>query len=466
MIRRRIVAAVSLVAAVAVLAGGWLVLFALEARLVDNLDRDFRQGRLSDELRDAVVAITGDGPRPRGGFDPVQSVAVVRYDPRGTIVGSLPSGPRADPDPLPDAAGVAPDDGLTTVGSAGPRFRVAAFATPTGGTVVVGVPMDTIDETLRDARRILVVFGVGAVATIASLSWVLTRRAMAPVEGMIATADRIAAGELSERTAVDDPGTEVGRLGAALDAMLDRIESAVDERAASEERMRRFVAEASHELRTPLTSVRGYAELYRRGADDPEAVATSMARIEAEAERMHRLVEDLLALARLDREAAPERRTVDLARVAGESVDAARVVDPTRTWDLDVRDPAGLGTTAEVDGDQVRRVVDNLLANARVHTPTGTTVTTTVRTAPDAVVVVVADDGPGIAPADADRVFDRFWRATRTDQNLVPGAGLGLAIVASIVGSHGGDVSLDASDAGGARVTVTLPRTPGPSAGD
>lgn len=457
MIRRRLVTAVSVVSAVAVLLGGWLVLLALEDRLVDNLDRDLRGGSLTMEIRD-VLRRPGPGmfDRPRNRFDPVDDVAVVIYSPDGAVRRALPAGTADSPEPLPDAADLEPAAGLSTVGSdGGPRYRAAAIPTDGGGTAVIAASMATIDETLRDARRILAVFGVGAVGVIAVVSWLLIRRALAPVEGMVTTADRIAAGHLTERTDVVDDGSEVGRLGSALDTMLDRIEEAIDDRTESEARMRRFVAEASHELRTPLTSVRGYAELYRQGGDDPETVATSMERIEAEATRMSRLVEDLLLLARLDQSPSPARQLVDLGHVAGEAVDTARVVDPSRTWDLEVDARAEL----QVIGDPgaLRQVFDNLLANARSHTPPGTTVCVHVGREVDRVVAEVVDDGPGLAPEDRERAFDRFWRSTRGDENPGAGTGLGLAIVRSIARAHGGDVALSEADGGGARFRVSLP---------
>jgi len=357
-----------------------------------------------------------------------------------------------------------PDSGRLTYVDAGHGLAVLRRAdgriqrTTSGGRIVVARSMAAVDETLADARRVLAAVGFGATGLIGLLSWAAIRRAFAPIEGMIGTADRIAAGDLAERTAVADDGSEVGRLGSALDRMLDRIEEAVDAKTASEERMRRFVADASHELRTPLTSVRGYAELYRQGARDEATVATSMARIEGEAARMGRLVDDLLALARMDRdEPAHRREPVDLGRVAGEAVDAARVVDGTRTWDLDV--PAAPDAVVAGDAAQLRQVVDNLLANARAHTPPGTTVATTVDVDDGRVRLKVRDDGPGIPPADRERAFDRFWRATRSDENPVAGSGLGLAIVRSIARAHGGEATLgDGTGGRGTTVRVELPR--------
>lgn len=457
MIRRRLVLAVSAVAAVSLLIGGWLVLVVLEDRLVENLDQQFLDGPIADEVRE-VVGGGRRGPLGRDRIDPVRDVAVLVYGPTGDLEVAYPAGRLDDPAPLPGAEDLPPGEGIRTVGSDGDlRYRAVSLPTAGGGRIVVARSMGTVDQTLDDARRVLVAMGVGATGLIALLSWAAIRRTLAPVDGMIATADRIAAGHLTERTSVPDDGSEVGRLGSALDRMLDRIEEAVGAKTASEERMRRFVADASHELRTPLTSVRGYAELYRQGARDEETVATSMSRIEAEATRMGRLVEDLLALARMDREPTARREPVDLGRVVADAVDAARVVDGTRTWDLDV--PAEPVAVVAGDPAQLRQVVDNLLTNARLHTPQGTTVTATVRADDGSVHLEVRDDGPGIAPEDRERAFDRFWQATRADESATEGTGLGLAIVRSIAEAHGGGARL-ADAPRGTVVVVDLPRAP------
>lgn len=464
MIRRRLVLAVSAVAAIALLLGGWLVLVGLEQRLVDNLDADFGDGDLTEEVREAVGG-GRRGPIGRDLLDPVREVAVVVYGPGGAPRAAYPAGRIDDPAPLPVAGGLEPGEGIRTVPSAEGSLRYRAVALPAGGggRLVVARSMATIDQTLGDARRVLLAVGLGATGVIGVLSWAAIRRAFAPIEGMIATADRIAAGDLTERTAVGDDGSEVGQLASALDRMLDRIEEAVDAKSASEERMRRFVAEASHELRTPLTSVRGYAELYRQGARDEDTVATGMARIESEAARMGRLVDELLTLARMDREPTARREPVDLGRVAAEAVDAARVVDSDRTWDLDV--PPDPVAVVAGDAAQLRQVVDNLLANARAHTPPGTTVATSVAAADAGVRLVVRDDGPGIPAADRERAFDRFWRSTRSDENPVGGSGLGLAIVRSITEAHGGEARLEEPAGGGTRVVVELPRLADASVG-
>ena len=453
MIRRRLVIGVTATVAIAILLASWLVVTTLERQLIDNIDAEFSNGSVNVDLRDQLL---DRGPGPDRLDE--RRTALVRYGPDGSIEASVPSGPADDPDPLPDGSDAESDvRRIQTVSSSddGPRYRAVVLPNRDGGWTLVGRSLAEVDETLADARRIQLLVGLAAIAVVGGLCLLQIRRAFSPIDGMIDTAGRIAGGDLTERTTVEDPDTEVGQLGTALNQMLDRIESAVAEKTESEERMRRFVADASHDLRTPLTSVRGYADLYRQGATDPESVAPGMERIEAEATRMSRLVDDLMLLARLDQRRAPAAEPVDLGRVAGDAVDAIRVVDGERTYDLDVAadDP----TTIAGDRDQLRQVFDNLLTNARTHTPVGTTVAITVSGDDDTVTVEVVDDGPGFRPDDRTRAFDRFWRATRSDENPLDGSGLGLSIVASIVEAHGGTVDLREATGGGAHFSLRFP---------
>lgn len=456
MIRRRLVAAVALTVALAIGIGSWLVVTSLEDRLIDKVDEQFDSRSLSDDLRRELADRPRLGPRPREPIEERRQLAIVVLDQQGQVVRSLPAGTPADPDPLPDGADLRPEDGLRTISAIGdgPRYRALAFGLDDGGRVVVAFSLRDVDATVGEARRIQLAVGLVAIAAVAALCWWFIRRAFEPIDGMIATAGRIADGDLAERTGVAGGASEVARLGAALDTMLDRIEVAVADKTASEERMRRFVADASHDLRTPLTSVRGYAELYRQGADDPEVVARSMERIEAEATRMSRLVDDLMLLARLDRRRPAGAVPVDLSAVVGEAIDAVRAVDGDRRYDFDIP----IGTMVTGDRDQLRQVFDNLLGNARAHTPAGTTVDVAlVPSEPGDVSIAVSDDGPGLDDSERDHVFDRFWRSTRADDGVHEGSGLGLSIVRSIVTAHGGTVSVDRSPGDGARFTVTLP---------
>jgi two-component system OmpR family sensor kinase len=252
-----------------------------------------------------------------------------------------------------------------------------------------------------------------------------------------------------------EPRTEVGRLGLSLNAMLGQIQSSFEASQASEERLRRFVADASHELRTPLTSIRGYAELFRRGAADrPADLAIAMRRIEEESARMGLLVDDLLLLARLDQGRPLEHGPVDLSRVAADAVHDARAVEPDRPVELRVPDGS---VTVLGDELRLRQVAANLLANTRQHTPPSTPVTVSARRAGDVAVLEVADAGPGLTPDQATRVFERFYRADPSRARSMGGTGLGLSIVAAVAEAHGGAARVVSTPGAGARFWVEIP---------
>jgi two-component system, OmpR family, sensor kinase len=321
---------------------------------------------------------------------------------------------------------------LTTAPAASGQteYRLIAKSLGDEGTVVVAMPLTELRAT---QHRLLLVEGmVGGLvlAAIGFAAYWLTRRELRPLERMARKSRAIAAGDLSQRVEPDDPRTEVGQLGDALNAMLAEIERAFDDRVAAEERLRRFVADASHELRTPVTSIRGYAELFRRGAGQrPADLAKVMRRIEQEGERMGELVEELLLLAQLDQSRPLDRQPVDMAAVVDAAIDAARAADPTRPIELDSHGPlVVLGAES-----RLRQVVDNLLANARVHTPAGTRIEVRLAADDDEVVLEVADEGPGVPAAEAKRIFERFYRTDRSRSRSQGGAGLGLAIVRSVV---------------------------------
>jgi two-component system OmpR family sensor kinase len=343
----------------------------------------------------------------------------------------------------------------TPAGGGPPTYRVVATAlSPIRGTLIVAIPLTEVSATLDRLLVVeLMVSGI-ALLLVAGFALWLVRLGLRPLKGIGATAGAIAAGDLSRRVEPAIERTEVGRLGLALNAMLAQIEAAFEERRASESRLRRFVADASHELRTPLTSIRGYAELFRRGADSrPEDLAKSMQRIEVEAARMGVLVDDLLLLARLDQGRPLEREPLDLRRIVEEAVDSARAVEPDRPFDLEVRGPVSvLG-----DEGRLRQAVDNLLDNVRVHTSARSPVRVTVRPDDGAVVLTVADQGPGLQSEVATRVFERFYRGDTSRSRSMGGAGLGLSIAAAIVEAHGGTVTVRSEEGAGATFEVRLP---------
>jgi two-component system OmpR family sensor kinase len=339
-------------------------------------------------------------------------------------------------------------------GRRGFPYRVQAGPAAGGLVVAVAVPLAGVFETLGRLVLAEVLVGAAVLAVLAVLALRLVRVGLRPLDDIAATAGAIAAGDLTRRVRPAEPGTEVGRLGLALNAMLGQIEAAFAERRASEARLRRFVADASHELRTPLTSIRGYAELFRRGAASrPEDLATTMRRIEEEAERMGVLADELLLLARLDQGRPLDRRPVDLAEVAAEAVEQARVIDPGRPLELAASGPVVvLG-----DRERLHQVAANLLANVRAHTAPGTAARVEVAATDGHAVLQVADQGPGMHPEQAARAFERFYRADSARSRGAGGAGLGLSIVAAIAQAHGGRATVASAPGRGATVRVELP---------
>lgn len=353
------------------------------------------------------------------------------------------------------------------------RWRMAVVLFRDGSALTVGQDMSEIDAAVSRLVWTEVLVGTAVLLLLAAAGVWAVRTSLRPLREIERTAGAIAAGQLGRRVPNPEPGpdpprTEVGRLSSALNAMLAQIEAAFAARAASEERMRRFVADASHELRTPLTTIRGFAELYRQGAaGTPEEVGKLVRRIEDEASRMGLLVEDLLLLARLDQERPLELAPVELPVIVSDAVHAARAIATDRTIELEVR--AGGGPLV-VQGDdaRLRQVVGNLLSNAVTHTPAGTTVTVRLRSESGMAVLEVADQGPGLTPDQAERVFERFYRVdtarsrrrsegTTGGAGGAGGAGLGLAIVAALVAAHRGTVEVDSGPGRGATFRVRLP---------
>jgi two-component system OmpR family sensor kinase len=360
-----------------------------------------------------------------------------------------PGGPGGPP-PAGGGGGAVSPARLVTVPSTeagGPDFRVRLSPLADGGVLAVGLPLEDLSSTLHRLFLIELFVTIAVVAIAAGIGLWLVRLGLRPLADIEATAATITGGDLSNRVAREDDGTEVGRLGRALNVMLDRLDAAFAEQ-------RRFVADASHELRTPVAAVRAYAELYRMGADQhPEDLARLLARIEEEAARMGVLVDDLLLLARLDEGRPLEHAAVDLGAVAHDAVMAARALEPDRMVTLDV------DGSVEVWGDRgrLRQVVDNLLANVRSHTPAGTRADVHVLVEGTTAVLEVADHGPGLPNGDAASVFERFYRADPSRARDSGGSGLGLSIVAAIAAAHGGTATAGAREGGGAVFRIALP---------
>jgi two-component system, OmpR family, sensor kinase len=348
-------------------------------------------------------------------------------------------------------------------GTAGGSWRVLVQRQSGGGHLVIAYSLGDLDSTVTRLEVADALAGAIAVVLLAGIGLPLVRASLAPLARIEATAVAIAGGDLSRR--IDHPAgnTEVGRLAEALDMMLASIQAAYLARAdgearalGSEERMRRFAADASHELRTPLTSVRGLAEygLQQGDAASREELLRLMSLIAREADRMGRLVADLLLLARFDAGRPLDRRPVDLASLAAEAVTRARILAPGRPITLGAAEPV------IVDGDEerLRQVIDNLIGNAVQHTPPGSPVTVTVTGGPGRAELTVADQGPGMTAEQASRVFERFYRTDGARTRARGGAGLGLAIAASLAVAHGGEITVDTAPGHGAAFRLRLPQ--------
>jgi two-component system OmpR family sensor kinase len=362
---------------------------------------------------------------------------------------------------------------MTVRGSLSTRFRLSAENVlvrpgfnfqPFNGLFVVAIPLNGVNGTAHRLLELELLVSFAVLIALGLAAWLTVRIGLRPLEKMADTAGEIAAGDLSRRVEETDDRTEVGRLGAALNVMLGRIESAFREREASEARLRRFVADASHELRTPLTSIRGYAELFQHGlADRPADLDTAMRRIDSESTRMAGLVDDLLLLARLDQGRPLEREPVDLSILAADAAHDAGAVDPSRTFTCE----APPSCTIIGDEGRLRQLLGNLVANAVAYTPAGSPLEVEVvfepaqGLSPDRARISVVDHGPGIAPDSAPHVFERFWRADSGRVRAQGGTGLGLSIVAAIADAHGGRVLLTETPGGGATFSVEVPVEPG-----
>jgi two-component system OmpR family sensor kinase len=462
-LRGRLLLAVGAVALIALLTADVATYSSLKNFLYDRVDQSLQSAQqpLNQE-------IAGDhGPRPgsppdAGRLAPGTFVEV--RDSNDEVAFAAPARFRGGDEFTPNV----PDhldlggqqDMFLTVGSVesgGPEFRVRASGLPSGGQLLIAVPLDDTTATLHRLLGIEVAVTTAALIAAAALGWWLVRVGLHPLAEVEATADAIADGDLDRRVPGDDAKTEVGRLALAFNTMLGRIQDAFSARDATEARLRRFVADASHELRTPVAAVSAYAELFERGANvRPDDLSRVMIGIRAETARMGDLVEDLLLLARLDEGRPLEQEPVELVTIAAQAIDASRAMGPEWPMQLDAARPV------EVMGDAVRlrQVFDNLLGNVRSHTPPGTATTVRLFEDGDHAVIEVADNGPGLDGEQAQKVFERFYRVEASRSREHGGAGLGLAIVAAIVSAHGGAVELTSSvQQSGAVFVVRLPLT-------
>jgi two-component system OmpR family sensor kinase len=323
-----------------------------------------------------------------------------------------------------------------------------------GQSVVFAVPLTGVQSTLAQLLQLEALIGLGVLGAIAVLALLIIRIGLKPLQKMGGVAADIAAGDLAKRVEPATSKTEIGRLGLALNGMLSQIEAAFEQRKASEQRLRRFIADASHELRTPLTSIRGYSEMLRRGAEQsPNDADLARRRIEEESVRMSVLVDDMLLIARLDQGRPLEKKPVDLQGIASDAAADARAVAPNR--EITLTAPGAVVVVG--DDTRLRQVLGNLVRNALVHTPPQSAVEIAVSTDDGVGRMSVADHGPGLRPEEINRIFEPFYRADPSRSRDSGGAGLGLSIVSAVVSAHGGQVKVKPTNGGGVTFEVELP---------
>lgn len=465
-LRTRLIAGVLVLLAVSCIVIGITTSITLRNFLVDRLDQNLASAgsRLDVSLEHAGGQGDPDGPSASGGDPGVEGQAV------GTLAARIVNGSVAQAVVVHDNKGqvslsnvaltpadrslllsLTPDGRPTTAHlSSLAEYRLRAAGSQDGDIHITGLPLGDLESTVHRLEATeLVVFAAALLLTgLAGAGWV--RLSLRPLQRVTTTANRVSsmslgsgAVDLPHRVPEGDPRTEVGQLGVAFNQMLGHLETALEKREASEARLRRFVADASHELRTPLAGIRGHAELALRSSEAvPEEVSHALGRVESEAIRMGRLVDDLLLLARLDAGRPLEREDVDLSRLVIEVTSDARVAGPDHQWSLDLPDEP---LVVQGDEHRLHQVVANLLSNARTHTPAGTSVVVRLTPNQDAgqhVLLSVCDDGPGIPIELQDNVFERFVRADDSRSRVMGSTGLGLSIANAVAKAHGGSLTL------------------------
>jgi two-component system OmpR family sensor kinase len=452
-LRTRLVLGLLVLAAVGLIAADIATYTSQESFLFDQTDKTLQQ---EHQFAERGPSQDGRGPGlPPGVYVEGRSLST------GRILfhdqGHFPASKAASPPRLPEEIRLNPP-------TAGEPDRVVYFTAPAkngrdryrvrasievqnpGQLLIVATSLHDLDATLHRLFLIELFVTLAVLAALVALALWVVRVGLRPLVAIERTAGAIAGGDLSRRVERAEPRTEVGRLGLALNAMLGRIEE-------SDQRLRRFVADASHELRTPLAAVRAYAELFRRGAAArPDDLERAMSGISRESERMSLLVEDLLLLARLDEGRPLEREPIDLQDVVGEAVETARTVEPRRPIEFDAEPAVVLG-----DRDRLRQLVDNLLSNVRSHTPPNAAVRVRVARNGTHAVLEVEDSGPGMSEEDVEQVFERFHRGDPSRSRASGGVGLGLSIVAAVAEAHGGSASARSMAGKGSTFVVTLP---------
>jgi two-component system, OmpR family, sensor kinase len=512
-LRTKLITALLALVISALLAMGLAGISLLRGQLIGPIDNTLQQEAVATNLWHCAEGYVA-------GFNPGCEVNLdVYWVAANGHVTSVPTAESSNADGYGPAGGIPPAPNLTSgltswfatntgqtitvsAKSGGGRWRVMSFAAPDGtGTVILASDASSAFSTLQELTGVDLIVSVIILFVLTLLGFAVVQANLRPLVEIEETAGEIAQGHLNRRVPERDPRTEIGSLGRSLNTMLSQIETAFHAREESEaaahqseERMRRFIADASHELRTPLTAIRGFAEYYRqrgglvrhwdrRQADAdaaggaPEAAATAgltpddldriMQRVEKEAARMGLLVEDLLLLARLDQQRPLARNPIDLLSLAADAVHDARMLAPARTISLTVQPGAAFLVVG--DEPRLRQVIGNLMSNALTHTPDGTPIEVSIgsgildpraKDPAPAIFLDVIDHGPGMTADQANRVFERFYRADQARTRTTGGNGLGLAIVASLVTAHGGVASVRTAPGRGATFRVALPLAP------
>jgi two-component system, OmpR family, sensor kinase len=431
----------------------------MRALLLEQLDHQLDAAGVLVEARAPGLARGLDlgvaGPTVRAALAPSDYVLELRR-PDGQSRLLLPRTDTEPPGATADdiSRGVATRAPFSTTAEDGARFRARSIPAGDAGVLVLAAPLAPVQAAVTRMLAVEIVACAGVLIVLGGTGWVLLRRELAPLAAVTATANTIAAGDRSRRVPEAGGAVELGRLARAVNAMLTQLLAALDEQGRSEEKLRRLVADLSHELRTPLTSIRGYTQLLSGGMIDPPDAPAALRRVDAEVTRMAGLVEDMQVLARLDEHRPARQEPVDLAAVVRDHVADLLAVQPDRPVTVDT--PASCPVTGDRAG--LERVVANLLANVRVHTPGTARLTVSVTAEGRFARLVVTDNGPGMRTEDAARALDRFYRADPSRSRCSgAGSGLGLAIVHDIVTAGGGRVELRSGSGRGVTVTVDIP---------
>ncbi len=476
-LRTRLVATLLALAALGLIVSGVLVNNQLKSYLISRVDE-----QLTSAVGPMSHTLLSTNEYPVGPIGPMDTIPIgtyaALYDANGQLVSQAQIALTNSADPLRQrittgnayaAPNISPDlitslsngtaEFVTTSGNGSiSSFRSILYRTDQQ-SIVVSMPLTDVNATLAQLRWLELAIGLAILALLGLGAYLLIRRELRPLTTMRDTAARIAGGDLSQRVDEQAGGSEVAELGRSLNTMLGQIEQSFIEKQQSQQRLRQFVSDASHELRTPLTSIRGYAEMFSRGAASSEAdLAVVMRRIDSESVRMSSLVEQLLTLARLDEQ--PERTTerVDLAELVNDSVLDIRAGFNDHPISLTLADQTPI---VQADPHAIQQVMSNLLANACRHTPAGTAIEVSLAQVADRVAVRVADHGPGVPDEFIDSAFDRFARADSARTRTVGGSGLGLSIVAALVSAHGGRYGYEPTAGGGATFWFDLPVSAG-----